>query len=737
MIIYKIKKLIPYYKNRYLSTLFEENKPVSLKKREGKLKFYIKNYGLLILGGPLIFLVLFLFFSLINFNIDWTKATTDFFSSTLTIPLSFVSVIIPIVTLAISDIKDIVPDSFKKIYFGNLDPRIVFLINIFYLAIFIFLFLFSFYLGLKQFNSKILIILGLTSLIFPIIMISFFIRRAMTLVMDEIPYIPIVKQMKTEIKEIVNFEIYNNIFRYIFIRKCEELNLVFDPNFSSFDYKELFSNKVGTLIDIDLYKLKSFVNSIEMGVEYRGENFKGVISIVPVRYTKKLETVGYINKENLAETNLSDALIIAEKLKVAEKDLISFKNLAYRAITDNQETEFKRIIDVYIDGLDYFMNYMNKIGVKSTPSELYGFFSKWRFLRLVGYDFYDIAKLAAESSNDDFIDTLSFRLCDLFISAMKYEDFSVFKLLDIFNYSLYYYSFENHNVVGVDRSVTYLSDVIGNAENILKNPYIRVREFENTCEFLFYSINILIDILKQSIDNNDFKTFENALNRLSKILSHYNPDNLKLHERKMELNINLKKLENSSEASKEIEDELSLIDTIQTRKIANEIKNEIFIQKIEASSYIVKKINSGRFNGFTYKKYIELLSNNINNYKALVNFLNLIHERENGELNFKLKKDLWERDDYPKTDGFFVIDTMGGILLFFSLIGISSVNKFDDYRYLNSSKTIKIDYNQIKSISETIKTEEIKWIWLIDSNMDSKIDKFLEECEKSTKIDQN
>jgi len=734
MIIYKFKRLIPIYKRRFLSEVFGKADP--LENNRISLKWYL----LLLILGPVVFISLFILFSIINFNIDWIKTTNDFFKSTITIPLAFVTVFIPVITLAISFITGKVPDSFVRIYFGHLEPKIIFKFGITYLAIFAFLLLLSYSRNINEFHSKILFIIGLTSLIAPIFLTSIFILRAMTLVTSEIPYKPIVSQMQKEIKCALDLEMGNNIFRYIFPLKCKEMGLILDTSFSSFDYKPIIANKSGTLIDIDLDKLKSFANSIENEIQHEDEKIKGIISVVPFIYPDKLEIVGYVSSsEKSVENKLNDALILAEDIKLVEKDLNSFKTLAYGSIENNQESEFNNVMNVYVEGLKYYMEFTKtrkEIGIASKRTELYEPFNKWRILNFIWHDLEDIIQLAAKSSNTSLIGNLSHKLLNLFILAIKYQDFSVLRMLDLY-YIVYYFSFNNHNIVGIDRSVRYLGNIITNIEKLLKNPNITVNAFKDTSSLLYFAIKNLIDILKESIDNNDFETFKNALNMLSQILLYYYPDNIKLSQRKKKLTKILESLEieTNGKNKENIQKELSLIDSIQNIEIKKELYNEIMVQKFDAGSYIIKKINDGDFIAKDYEKYLKPLLLNIQDYKNLLDILELLEKRGNGKITFKLTKTVWERSKHPHTGKLFATNTVGRILLFFCIIGIYLAKEVGvDYRPLNSSEIINSKLGRIESICKMIKSEKEKWNLLIGPEFEEKTVKFINECKKAKKV---
>lgn len=660
---------LPFINNRYLSTYVEKDKPNYLKapKLYRKILDLFENHWLWFLG-PLIFVLLFLLIDFFNIYLNWVILSQEFFKIILTIPLALVAVIIPVITLAISYIGLKLDDEFKKAYIATMNPLNTYLLSIAYLAIIIILILFVSN-EINAYFSKILVIVGLVSIIIPLLSTSLLVTKVINFLIEDFNYTPILELMKKELKEILDFEVSNSLFEELLKEKCEELDLRLDPGFKAEEdkYFEIDALSTGTLIDINLKKLENHVKLLEKKVSYGDQKVKGILVKHPNFFTKKHETLGYISNDQRIKAKVESSFIINKSYSKPKFSLYKFKKLVIRAIENDDEYEFEIALEIYFSGLRKHMEY-----VKMDEKSNHGL-----FLIFSNFDFEDIVRYTTRSKNTRLIAELSMGIHNLLKSAIDYNDQSIFDFIMLFH-SIYIYSHKNQNMVGKDRCFHYPFKIYS---------YLLEKKSSEDLNFIFQIIDLLRKILKETIDFEDYECFKKTLETIDDILKEFTY------------------IKNSN-------------DHYLT------IKKEIDAQKFEAGSYILKKIRDGKFKPENYKKYLDLLLARFNNFEDLLEVLEIIDKRESGQLNMKLSETMWEKDEYSGRE-LFAIDTIGRNLFLFCLKCIEIYPNFQSSVSLNNSNLIKKYFHRIEEFCKSIKSENEKWNWFI-GDKNEKIDEFLD-----------
>lgn len=256
----------------------------------------------------------------------------------------------------------------------------------------------------------------------------------------------------------------------------------------------------------------------------------------------------------------------------------------------------------------------------------------------------------------------------------------------------------------------------------LEDYNIDSRKFESSESILYKTINILMILLKSTIDNQDFNTFNEIQSNLTDSLSIYRPDIMGLWDRKdnIELEIeNLKKNKSRLEISKS---ELVLVDKLLEFPQKMEIK--LNISWFEAASYIIKKIDNQRVFEEHYK-YVKILLYKLQGFDILLKTIESI----NKQLEYELDLNIWE--EIP-TKGKAVIITDERLLLTFCLRGlqlIEEVNNESTY----PSDLIRSRIDGIKKMCNKLVQESDKWNWFVGPELENEVDKFIEMCLKSAK----
>lgn len=512
----------------------------------------------------------------------------------------------------------------------------------------------------------------------------------------------VIEKMKKEIEKSLDKEVADILFRKLFKDRCQKLDIIFNPFFmgqqNNFAIK---ANANGVIEDIDLDKLRQFRESINKSINYDDNYVYAIITKTPKQYITKGDVLAYVNSEddttNL-ELKLNEVFVINTEKQIIRNDLKNFKKIVISSIDNNEENEFERALNVYEIGLDHYIDYTKKFNLQFNFEQPKSPFFNWSFLNLINNDFEEIGKKASEKHNTKFIQILSLKLFNIFknsiLYTINYNENSIFKITTSNFSSIYIWSFKYENDIGIHRSFHYPHKMILELITILENEQLTSKDIENLVNLLYQLIDVLFTIFKYSITNNDFDTF------------------------------------------KEIYEFTSSIPELTSRIVMDdEVKNELLVQYFEACSYIVKKIDLGEFEREKYHRFLNLLLEIFSDYEILVTIIEMIEEVEYGQLEIHLMDldILWE--EYPLYSA-EIIDSMGRILLLFCLRGIQLIEISSSYTPLNSSNTIKGNIDRIIHICETIKNEKSKWFWLLGSDIDQRIDIFLEECKKSVKNNQ-
>ena len=506
----------------------------------------------------------------------------------------------------------------------------------------------------------------------------------------------ITKKMEEEIEKSLDDEISNSLFSNLLNNECKEINLRFDPFFSTLKYQPLKIDETGIIEDINLKKLKKFRESIKNKIKYNNKDVYAIITRHPRQFVRKNDVICYVNSNEDSEVlnkKINRVFIVNKSIKRPKNDLNDFKKLVIISINSEDEDKFLQCLNIYLRGFEHYMDYISKLKIKFPLEKVESPFVRWTFFSIVGNDFNEIAERASKSPNSKFIRWFGFSLREMFEKSVfytiEYNDNSIFNIVVPMYYSIYDWSFKSGNKVGKDRSISYLKDIILEIINIIEYKDSESYNKGNLKKLLYRTIDVTFTIFKKTIINNDFDIFEMIYNSLS-----------------------------------------SLKSTMNYIELEEEYSNELLIQWFEASSFIIKKIDLNEFEGEKYLSFLNLLLPEFSNYNKLLKILEMIEKIEyNLEQPRLMDLDiLWE--EYPTHEA-GIIDTMGRILFLFCIRGIQLIKEEEDYSTLNSSITVLRNYNRIEIICNSIKDEKEKWYWLLGFDIIENTNEFLKECEKS------
>lgn len=181
MLWYRLKRVI--FPNRYLSIKVEIQKPVPPLNFCQKVLFFIKKYWLWLIGFFVFFLIFDILFGL-NLIIE-TKQLKEILKAFIAVPLGLIAIVIPIIILSIDSISERIGWNSIKIYLDPLKPTEVFLISILYLGFIISSLYIISIITVVEFVNMLLITLGITSVIVPLIGTIFIVNKTIELVRDD------------------------------------------------------------------------------------------------------------------------------------------------------------------------------------------------------------------------------------------------------------------------------------------------------------------------------------------------------------------------------------------------------------------------------------------------------------------------------------------------------------------------------------------------------------------------
>lgn len=509
-------------------------------------------------------------------------------------------------------------------------------------------------------------------------------------------YDVILAKMEKEIKRSLDEEISTELFRNILKEECKELNLILYPAFSSRTDHAILAYKFGMIEDIDLENLSKFKNSIQRTLYCYGQEVHGIITKFPKQFLSKNDVIGYVSSDEdfeLVGKKLNNAFIVNPSKKYKKNDFKVFRKLVVNSIINDEKERFEISLDVYFKGFEYYTNYIEKSDLKFSSDDLKSPFVQWTFFTIVAIDFEEFVKITSKSLNTKLIAIFAFKLMQLFNNTIdytiKFNDNSIFNLIMAIFPSIYRFSYKSENIVGKDRSIRYPRSMILNIINIFENNELGDEESKNLKILLYKIVDVFFIIFKDTImyvDYDFFKEIHTSLSTLTNSLRHN------------DMNV--------------------------------EFKKELLIQWFEASSFIIKKIDLGEFEREKYIKFLDILLNEFPDYQTLVTVVENIGQIEMNQMEICLADldNLWE--EYPIYEA-EIIDTMGRILLLYCLRGIELTETSEEYPSLDSSSVIRMNFDRIINICETIKEEQYKWYWLIGSDIDEKVDKFLNISRKA------
>lgn len=506
----------------------------------------------------------------------------------------------------------------------------------------------------------------------------------------------ITKKMEAEIEKSLDDEISNNLFSNLLNSKCKEINLRFDPFFSSLEYEPLKIDETGIIEDIDLKKLKKFKESIENKIKYNKKDVYAIITRHPRQFVRKNDVICYVSSNEDVEVlnkTINKVFILNKSIKHPKSDLNDFKKLVIASINSENEDKFLQCLNIYLRGFEHYMEYISKLKIKFPSEKIESPFLRWTFFAIVGEDFNEIAERASKSPNSKFIMLFGFSLREMFLKSIfytiEYTDNSIFNIVVPVFSSIYHWSFLSGNTVGEARSIKYPRDIILEIINILENKDLTVNKKQNLMKLLYRTIDVIFSIFKETIMSSDFRMFEEIYKSLSGLKS-----------------------------------------TMRLIELEKDYSDELLIQWFEASSFIIKKIDLDEFEREKYLRFLNLLLTEFSNYDKLTKIVETIEKIEyNLEQPRLMDLDiLWE--EYPTHEA-GIIDTMGRILFLFCIRGIQLIKEVEDYSTLNSSITVLRNYNRIEIICNSIKDEKEKWYWLLGFDIIENTNEFLKECEKS------
>lgn len=706
---YKIGHFFPHYNKRYLSKMSqnEENLFYDCQKRDSVFSKYFSIF----LGLELLFLLLiFKYFNLISINIDYL----GFFKTILIIPLTFIGFIVPITLLVVNSLSNKHP-IYANIYLKCcLKPFSKVLIII--LAFMINLgFYFYVYINtspkgdISNFAAGIslyLILIGLS-----LILISSFeslklIKMTIQSFDDEKLYKSIKKHIFNEIIQDINNEMARKTCQRSFKDLCKENNLqtnyLGEGRYGN-KFKSISVDGAGFIKDVNTQKLTEFSSLLKNGVS------PGILGIVhQVGYPTDGKVLGYVNHK---ETNYSDLkkllntvfIITNEKNEDIKQILDDLKSFTIKSIEKNEETQFKRLIDVYMELLEDYMLCMEKYKRASDSGE------EFRFLSLINYDLQDIIQCCSSSSHENLIVTFLLKFSNMSKEAIDHMDYSVMQII----YSIFLTSYlkctKNKNNLGKDRVFLILENTIDYIINSWDYEKTDLKKFIFLKNLFYDFIGVLLNIARLAIDNKDLKSLDKVLADFEDF--HLTPE-VEIFNELSELRIHFKTLKKDSREYTNIKDRISLLE--KRTKIKTEYQTHLFRLWFEVGSYLICRIKENKIEGPNFKQFIEVLDK-FGSYDDLLGAFEATknEKRVYGSITVVCSEN-YESMEQCHT-------------FFFCVKGIQLI---DSIPAPIASDIIKYKKVNIIAMCNSLKKDITNWEWLIGDDV-TKIEDFIEICENS------
>lgn len=434
LVKYKIKHFFPYLNKVYLSKIARDKQSLSY---NCKNHFNFTEYWSIILA-LIIFLTLIL---LKHFNLILTVDINylDFFKTILIIPLTLIGFIIPITLLVINNLSNKHP-LYMNIYLKCCLKPFSTVITI--ISAFILNLMFYFYVYLYnplQGNmsrsvvgiSQYLILIGFSLILFSSLEALKLIKRTMQSFNNEKLYKSVKKHIFHEIMLDIYKEEDRKIVQGVFRDFCEKNKLKADYLGNGYEnkYRPILALTNGFIKDVNIKKLIEFRSLLKKEIM---PNILGAVH--QVGYFNNGKVLGYVNREEddyfTLQKLLNDSFIITnEKNKDIKQLLDDLKDSTVKSIEKNEESEFERIINVYMHILEDYMVCMKKNNINFGPNQLKELREPFRSLLLIKHSFKDIVKYASSNYNKNLITIFLFKLSTMSKEAIYNTDYSVIPLI--------------------------------------------------------------------------------------------------------------------------------------------------------------------------------------------------------------------------------------------------------------------------------------------------------------------
>jgi hypothetical protein len=222
--------------------------------------------------------------------------------------------------------------------------------------------------------------------------------------------------------------------------------------------------------------------------------------------------------------------------EVFRRELQGIKDQLVSAIKSISLGSIDSLKQTYLNLAEIFLETLHDFGGGFTSEqarkERGNFFSGWNEIRWLNRDIRELLIVASSTDNRDVISDIAFLPITIAIRAIQAKDHLLFQEFVGFSSFLYYLTKDKPDgdikSMMRDRSWRYLKELT----EIYIEPRLKDRSNEedaeslkNYCDFAIHILKIFQELLKNSFDNRDIKTFNDILGEFLRLFRHFDPEN--------------------------------------------------------------------------------------------------------------------------------------------------------------------------------------------------------------------